>query len=617
MSGLPTVTVELDDVDNGGTWPYDISAYVNIGATSGGPITISRGRTDEISAMQPSSLSLVLDNIDGRFTLGDTSGGYGAINVDRRIRVSYTVGGVTSKRFTGYVQDWPTEWVTGSDTHAVARITAQCRWANLARWNLRSQMESYAEIDDVLGYYTLGEDAGPAYNTSRYTQDPLKYTTLGAPDATFGVTTGGPVGDGGLTSVKFVGGDWLTANVTGASSAASVFTIAGYVSFTVNDTYGAYLYLINTASENPTTMLIKNDGSGHFTASITTSDNTTASVTTTGTYNDGNPHLIACTFDATAGHGTLWVDDAAGLTFGSFSGKTLDFSTATFEVGVLVANSTQSHCYYGPFVPTSTANAYALSTSGTGDTELNAQTFGQFAGISLDDMNLEASYQTTMAYVDTTGQSVTSMLELAALTEGGLAFIDGWGALTFQNRFHRTNGYTLLELTADDIDPGTRFDADSQLIINYVDGTRANGTKNLIEQSKTSIDEHGPYPYSLDGLACASDTEFQDHARWVIYTHKEPSARCGQLPVDLLTQSTTNQQNVQAAEISDRITITGMPSQTPGGTTVDLTIEGWTETLDATSWDIVFNTTPWSLNAAWILDDATLSVEGTTTIPSY
>ncbi|WP_028645241.1 LamG-like jellyroll fold domain-containing protein [Nocardioides sp. URHA0020] len=75
MTGLPTVQVLLDD--GTGTFPYDVTAYAR-------NYEVTRGRPNEFDGIQPSQLRLLLENKDGRFTLGDPT--YGC-RTDQAIRV--------------------------------------------------------------------------------------------------------------------------------------------------------------------------------------------------------------------------------------------------------------------------------------------------------------------------------------------------------------------------------------------------------------------------------------------------------------------------------------------------------------------------------------------------
>ncbi|HEU4599413.1 MAG TPA: hypothetical protein VFS26_06670, partial [Solirubrobacterales bacterium] len=110
---MPSVVVEI--AFNAGygtpaasrTWT-DVSDYVELDRD----IEIVRGRSDERSKITPSTLTLTLNNRDGRFTAGLASSPYFPnVKIGRPIRVTATpVGGSASVRFVGYIEEWPVEW---------------------------------------------------------------------------------------------------------------------------------------------------------------------------------------------------------------------------------------------------------------------------------------------------------------------------------------------------------------------------------------------------------------------------------------------------------------------------------------------------------------------------
>jgi hypothetical protein len=100
------------------TWT-DISQYVRLDS-----IQITRGRPDEFSDVQPSTLSLGLKNGDGRFTMGKTGGAYYPnVKIGKRIRVSVSMVTSDASTFEGSAGGWAAD--TGAPT--VARSTAQAR----------------------------------------------------------------------------------------------------------------------------------------------------------------------------------------------------------------------------------------------------------------------------------------------------------------------------------------------------------------------------------------------------------------------------------------------------------------------------------------------------------
>ena len=96
------------------TWT-DVSDYAEMTALDG--IQITRGRSDEISGIEPSTCTVTLDNSDGRFTPRNAAGAYYPnVKRGRPLRVTVTHDGVDYVRFTGYVAQWPVQWPTAVDT---------------------------------------------------------------------------------------------------------------------------------------------------------------------------------------------------------------------------------------------------------------------------------------------------------------------------------------------------------------------------------------------------------------------------------------------------------------------------------------------------------------------
>lgn len=101
-----------------GAWT-DITAYVMVRDNSGS-IQITRGRRDEGGTADHGTLSLLLNNRDGRWSPRNPSGVYyGQIGRNTPIRVSVPNGlGGKSYRFWGEVTAWPVGWdSTGTDVY--------------------------------------------------------------------------------------------------------------------------------------------------------------------------------------------------------------------------------------------------------------------------------------------------------------------------------------------------------------------------------------------------------------------------------------------------------------------------------------------------------------------
>jgi len=109
----------------------DVTAYV-VGMEG---VECSRGRADEMSACEPGTASLVLDNSDGRFTWG-YAGSPHFPNVKPgkalRVEVSADDGLTWWPRFTGYVDGWPTTFADDVAVDIRCPITAVDRLAKLS-----------------------------------------------------------------------------------------------------------------------------------------------------------------------------------------------------------------------------------------------------------------------------------------------------------------------------------------------------------------------------------------------------------------------------------------------------------------------------------------------------
>jgi len=128
------VKVELLSIVSAGVWT-DITAYVRLR----NPVQISgMGRADWTSTLQAATLTLTLDNRDGRFTPKLAAGAYYPnITRNTQIRVSVNAQSVTAVaysgfRFWGEVSTWPPQWsVSGRDVYA--DITANGIWRRMSQ----------------------------------------------------------------------------------------------------------------------------------------------------------------------------------------------------------------------------------------------------------------------------------------------------------------------------------------------------------------------------------------------------------------------------------------------------------------------------------------------------
>lgn len=164
-------------------------------------VTVTRGRTDEASAVTPSRLTLVLDNVDGRFTPGNTSSPlYPTITVPCWIRFTLVDAslGISSVRFTGLVDSWKPD-VAGANSAKVVNVSASDVLQHLSRFrDLRSTLHEEVLQDVPIAFYPMddGDDALSFADQSGNLQPPLQILSIGATGSISPGGTDGPPATG-------------------------------------------------------------------------------------------------------------------------------------------------------------------------------------------------------------------------------------------------------------------------------------------------------------------------------------------------------------------------------------------------------------------------------------
>lgn len=599
MSGLSTLIVELDDGTD--TFPYNISGYALL--TDGWDF--GRGRNDENDTVEPGTLRLTLNNNDGRFTLGNVT--YGC-RLDQRIRVRETVGASTYNRYSGYVQDWPTEWTNRIGNAARATVTASDRLSRLGRRKLRSVIENEILEDSPVAYYTLGEPEGSltAGDTSGTGIAPLTQVSTGVAVA-FGAD-----GLDGLTAATITtGGKYLQSPVIPATFTAAAFGM-WYAGADPTEHYigglDGLLYLRLKVGA----------------AEVNVCDSTGATVLTATAqpWTDGAQHHYAVTVSGTTW--TLYVDgasvDSAAVGAISATGVSVVVGAGRIADGYGTIGGTYSHVHADTSTLTAARILAHYQAGATGfASERSDQRIARlaaYANIATGDQNLETGLTTAIPVAVTEGQSVVDAMRTIESAEGGVLFIAGDGKLTFHNRQHRALEATqtaALTLAIGEYDP-PYFSGARDYLVNTVTGMREGGAVQRVADA-TSVGLYEEYPSDLGTLLVTTDAEVLDRMTWTVALYKDPRSRASSLVLDLLTLPQARVQAALAVELGDRVTIGALPTaQSPGGSaTADLLVEGLKEEQTLTSWRLTFNTVPAPLYQAWILGDATYGQLGTTT----
>lgn len=603
MTGRPTLLIELDD--GTGTFPYDVTAWVNLKAGW----SLERGRRDEFADIDPAVFRLQFDNTDGRFTLGSPT--YG-IRVDHPIRLTETFGSTTSVRHTGFVQDWPTMWDSPTAVRAVMRVTSVDWQSRLQRREMENALKSSILLDVPAALWPMQEESKNTQYASATDPAAPRLTRTGSGLAP---VLGYPVEDESgeiVSGARFRGGRFFEIDERFAFP-ATAYTLEVYGTFPTLPTADQVILAIGPDMQRYGVFL---EPSGIIRLGLT------------GT---GGPvivdelvhHIVIETVISTQVR-TLWVDgvvaDTDVATVGSgpllieFGGP----SSAPVSAEVLNEGVLAFAAYYDSAVGSVIADR---PTSGQPPESSDARITRILAlGEATGTTDLEPGILTNVPAQNLTGAKVWSAIQDVATAEGGAVFMDGSGALVLQNRTHRTlaaAGDPVVTLAATDIDTDVVISADKQYLQNKVDGSRLGGSTLPAVVNQDSIDLYDQYPESLNSLLVTTDTEVLDRINWQVGAYSTPMPRMSSVTIDLLTlDDDAKVEALLALELGDRILITDLPPQSPISQG-DLIVEGIREDQSVTEWKLTLNTVSASLFRAWVLGDATDGVLGSTTRLHY
>ena len=618
MSGLPTVQVLLDSVSNDRTFPHDITAYVSL--TAG--ISIStRGRADELSAGQPVTCTLQVDNTDGRFSLGAAT--YGALNVNRLIRVK--VNGVN--RFTGFVQAWPVAWPNGGPGLATASITA----TDGRMWWAKREMRSYPE-ETILryapsAYWVLGEAEGSllAADSSGNSGPSLRVS----PEYAEGKTADLGDGAGDLPVVRFGAGVGVPTDSHPAVMLrmdADCYTNALALDEPQSLPFGWATCTVAVAAHDASDWSWILDGSTSAGAAIWVFVDATGKlklhaigVTTTildgGPIADGLTHTIGISRNFITSAVTLWVDGVAKATGGPLYGDEL--TALRFGLGDgfavtlshLAVGSTELASPGGVFLDIRSSQWLGAAADRGG--QAIWQTANAF-DTHVPNAALEMFHGSTpVPHVDTNGKTLTSYIDDVAEAEAGVVIINGSGEWQLKTRdipASKTTPDLTIPVDSELLARDTVIEVDLQRLITRATGTRPGGTTQQVVVDRAAETPYGVSASSQDYLV-TTDAEVQTRLDWLVNTRKTVGPRLPALKLDLLSASPADQAAVLALDVDSRIDITGMPAQAPGGTTLKQWVLGYAETINSSEWSWTANTLDWTQYAsAFILDDDTFGL---------
>src|SRR6266498_552020 len=323
---------------------------------------------------------------------------------------------------------------------------------------------------------------------------------------------------------------------------------------------------------------------------------------------DGGWHHIAVTRHTTIGTTvTLYVDGvSAGTATPSVSGSPVqvyvgEAKNPDLGDGRFQGNIGQVALYTTALSATRIAAHAAATTGYSGDTtDARIARYLGFAGLTSADWTLDAG-QTTVGTYPQGGKNVVEACQDMATTEGGVFWLRWDGKVRFANRRYRDSTTPVLTLDASMpalLDPDVWDPAfDETTLVNTSTGNRSAESGTLSTQTFTDPVSAAPPP---DGYGPADDGGFatytlsDQHALNLAQAHVAgnayPTFRLNQLAVNFHAATSSLYAALGAIEIGSRIRISNIPPGAAPMGTLDLFVEGWTETPTPTTYRVVFDT---------------------------
>ena len=606
MSATPVVQLLV-----GVGYTTDITSLLSIKL----PVSVTRGRSDEFSDVQPSTMSLSLDI--------STTTPPASVAVGTPIRLRVTVNGVTTNRFTGVVESTQVTWPKGAEAACVVSVTAVDAMAALNRRHLDSTLRETTRAASPVLYYPMAEPEGSLsvgdLSGNGWPSMTLQQRGTGG-TFSLGSGTGPATQQGGSATFErasATAGPYLSVTLSRALPVAPGSYTPGSVSWgfvlsfvVATSTVAAQTFVQlrrpDTEKQDGAPLLgVGCNGSGMLTISSAFK----AGFTNTGVSSmiaDGLPHHILVTALGVVNGGTGQevfsvgalvdgVPDPGTSSSGAVMTGTQWPGVTRIDVGgntlaPMAAASISELCYVPSLgvTPPVAALAPAASTGFTTDrTDQRIARIADWAGITA--RSLETGAVTATAHQDTTDLSPVAAMNAVAATERGLVFIDGSGQLVFHARSHRYNAWWTAFVGSEDFDESLTFTTDTQSLINRVTVSRPGGATQVFTDT-ASVAKFGEFPADFD-LLYTSDDDAAKAAAWVANTNSTPRPRISTVGVDLLAASPTTAAQMQALELGSLIGMTGLPMQAPGNT-VSLFVEGWTENIGLDAWEMQLNTSP-------------------------
>ena len=598
------------------TWT-DISDYVRRNPG----VDFLRGWDTETGEPIAGRLSFTLNNDDGDFTPGET-GAFGEIRNRLPIRVSAVIGTATGNAltydevigwydmlgatyddaeigtvvlWTGLVESWRQSWENG--VRSQVQVTAVDRWAAIRRIKIdQDRLDVAARVTGRSMYYKFRD------TTTTFVDSVGLGLPFQAPNGTSDLqpaTVDDPTGDTNLPDV--LGIDATGNNLVAVVGSDAAFSLDTGLSMTLilkasgwNDTAENVQFELRAPDGNTRAYVdLFYNGSGKLDSDARVqTPGGTALANTVRTVSQDAWQAVTLTAKRVAGTTTVKVYvngalEASGSAATDELGATQsihirpDFdSTHTLAIGGVIMHPLELNAAEVDFI------AQQLE-SWTGETaDVRAGRLKNFGPITLQTVY---TFTATMSKQDLADKSLADALLECAVAERGTIYIgrDGWPVLT--SRSWRVASPVSFTIPATALAADVTFTLDDQQLTNSATVDRMVGAEvagTVKATNDVSIATYGEQNKTLQ-VWVDTDAQLLERANAEANIDAVAQPRSSDLMVDIMSKSATiSASTLLAADIGQRIAVSGMPSTAPSQD--EFYIDSISDKVTASGWERTF-----------------------------
>lgn len=197
--------------------------------------------------------------------------------------------------------------------------------------------------------------------------------------------------------------------------------------------------------------------------------------------------------------------------------------------------------------------------------------------------------------------SLKDNLRLIARSEGGQFFLSSGGYATIHDRARRINAASGWTVSATDVKGDLAWLHDDQLLANRVTVKRTKSEAVVNDLVSQFDDGYGVRDGDAIDTIVETDGDALARAQAHLARYAQPVSRPGEVAIEMLGRPELYD-SLRGAEVSDKFTVTGLPSTAPA-TSADLFVEGVGMQISDTSWLVTLDVSPASFDFGLILDD--------------